>query len=262
MASALIALYPFNDNDTTLVSDFSGNQRNSTVETGLTISTASGAVGKVGVFDGSTTELNFGNITAFNSVTGFSAVFKVYLTSHWGGGPAVFARKQNVFEIQFSTTYNLIFHFYDSTSTLHTLTATTPLTLNAWYTIVVTWDGANIKYYNGSATPSDTVAAVNASFDTSAWELYLMRSARLGCKIEMISFYSKALDYDEIEAVMENPSGVRYEAADGMVQTGDVAYNNSGGSEVCVWYEEFDEALFPDDEEMLFSDGELTIFKN
>ena len=57
-------------------------------------------------------------------------------------------------------------------------------------------------------------------------------------------------------------NGIQYEAGDGMIQTGDLIYNNSGGKEVCTWSEEFDEMEFSDNEQQLFADGELQIFKN
>lgn len=262
MAQTLIAHYNFNDNDNTLVHDFSVNEWHSTSETGLTISTDSGATGKVGVFNGTTTTLNFGNITDFNSITGFSAVFKVNFSSFWGSGTALFASVQNLFEIQFSTAGVPIFYFYDSTSSAHNLTASDPLDLNTWYTIVITWDGENINYYNGSSDVLDTAGAADPSFDTSGSDFKLMDSARLACKVEVVSFYSKALSTDEIDTIMENPSGIQYEAGDGMIQTGDLIYNNSGGKEVCTWTEEFDEMEFSDNEEQLFADGELQIFKN
>ena len=267
MASSLITYYCFNDNDTTLVHDFSGNERHSTTETGLTITTQTGAIGKVGYFNGSNTEIFFSGITGFNALTAFSCVVKIKINSFTGGGAGnnYIAYRSGSFYIAITDTGGVEFNIYDSGAVLYQLTHAAGIVTGEWYTLVFTWDGENQKFYNGSSTADDSEGAAFLETDTVANDLILGSLSggnTLDAYIEMISFYSKALTADEINAVMETPSGIRYEAGDGMIQTGDLIYNNNGSKEVCTWSEEFDEMEFKDNEQQLFADGELQIFKN
>ena len=264
MASSLIGFYCFNDNDAALVHDFSGNERNSTAETGFAISTHSGAKGYVGVFNGTTTVLNFGNITAFNSVTGFSIVTRFKTDAI--GARQVISNRQNHHILEITAAGLAKITLYYSGAPAFIIQTSDTLVADTWYTVAVSWDGSDIYIYLDDADNVDDDTASGTALDSVANSLYIGATQVPGDyfdgMIEMISYYSKALTTDEVNAVMESVNGIKYLAGDGMIQTGDLIYTNSGGSEVCIWSEEFDEMLFSDSEEQLFNDGELQIFKN
>jgi len=264
MAQSLIAFYCFNDNDTSLVHDFSVNERHSSSETALTITADTGAVGKVGVFNGTTSEVDFGNITAFNSLAAFSIVVKFKIDT-LPAATGYIVRRDESFNMYVNNSGDIGITIHDTAGIFSTLIHAAGLVAGVWYTIVATWDTENIKYYRDTDTVRDTEGAAFATMHNPSSSLYIGSgggSSYFQGKIEMISFYSKCITSDEINAVMEYPSGIKYESGDGMIQTGDLIYNNSGAKEVCTWSEEFDERNFNDDEQHLFNDGEVMIFPN
>lgn len=267
MAQTLIAYYCFNDNDATLVHDFSGNQRDSTVETGFSISTASGAVGKVGVFNGTTTVLNFGNITAFDALMAFSFVTK-FKTDAIGARQVILMR-QGCFILEITAAGKVKLSLYSESAALYELTSAESIVASTWYTVACTWSIATGNYMriyiNELASPDEDIFDP-VEMETNTNPLYIGATNTPGDyfdgMIEMVSFYEKELDDDEINTIMECPTGLRFEAGDGMIQTGDIIYNDSGGKEVCVWSEEFHERAFHDGEQRAFSDGGGMIFPN
>lgn len=262
MASSIISYWCFNDNTATLVHDFSGNQRHSIVETGFSISTAVGAVGKVGVFDGSTTRLDFDNITAFSALTAFAVICKFKLDAV--GARQVISMRSGNHILEVTAAGKVKLSLYDASATLYTCTHADTLVVATWYTVVAMWDGSDITIYVNEADNETTAEASFGELDTVSNNLYVGATNTPGDYLdgfmEMLSYYSKALDYDEVEAIMESPSGLVFEAGDGKIQTGDIIYNESGSKEVCIWYQENEERSFPDDEDHLWADGTTSLY--
>jgi len=264
VSQTAISFYCFNDNDASYVRDFSTNGNTGTISAGITNSTDIGAIGRVGVFNGTTGMLTIGNVTAFNSITGFSIVCKLKAGAI-GARRVISHRLENhIFEI--TAAGNIKLSLYDSGLTVYTCTGADTLVEGIWYTVVCTWDAANINIYLNLLSSVTTAAAVFAALNSNSRTHYIGATDTplyfFNGSLEMISFYSKELDDDEINAVIENPSGTKFISDDAKIQTGDLIYNAAGLPEVCVWSEEFDEIEFSDNEEQLFNDGELQIFKN
>lgn len=263
MAQKLISFYCFNEDSASSVKDFSTNERHSSSVTGLTIGV--GAVGKVGIFDGATTNINFGNITAFNGLEKFSICTKFKLSVLGVRHIISFRNDNNILEV--TTANNVKFTLVTGgiTGATYELTDTQILTTGIFYTVVAIYDGVNIRIEIDTIDVSPILLA--ATGETSANFNDLIVGSDFGMDffngaIEMLSFYSLAFSENEIITIFEQPSGIRFETQDGKLRTGDLILNNAGGSEVVTWYEEFDERLFSDGEIHNFNDNELIIFKN
>lgn len=255
----LIAFYCFNDNSASSVKDFSVNERHSSSVTNLTISTSDLAVGKVGVFNGTSSTINFGNIAAFNSLAAFTIIAKIKLNLLGVKQVVSFRDASHYLEI---TSANKIKFMLDNGSAI-TLTHTQVLTTGIWYAVIGLWDGINMYVYI-DAIDNVTSGAMTGTLSSNSNNLYIGNDGVddwFNGSMEMISYYSKALTTSEIETIMESPSGIKFEAADAKLQTGDLILNNAGGKEVVVWYEEFDERSFSDTKQHYFNDTEPIIFK-
>lgn len=257
MAQTLLAYYCFNDNDTATVRDFSLHGRNS-AGSSLSISTDAEAIGKVGVFDGINTNLQVTDFSETDGLSVFSIVAKIKLSAIGVSHYISYRISHHLLEI---TTANKV-KITLTGSPNGTLTDTTTLSANTWYTIIMTYDGANIYLYvnNINAVSSQ---AYTQSLNSNSNDLYIGYNgvdAGLNGKMEMISYYNKAFLAEEIETVMEYASGLKYEIADAKIQTGDLILTSSGIKEICVWSEEFDERLFNDGEDHQFNDGTASMF--
>jgi len=258
MALSFLGFYCFNNNSTSSVLDWSVQGRNSSSVTGLTISTDSGAVGKVGVFDGLSTVINLGDISAYDSLTAFSIVCK-FKADVIGGRMVLSSRvSHHIFEITAAGYLKITLDGAGSTS----VTSATLLTAGTWYTAIMTWNGSNAYIYINN---EDTVTsgAIADTLNNNANSIYIgwyTPDYYFDGMLEMISYYNRAFDSSEIQSAMEFASGLKYEIADAKIQTGDLIVTNSGGREICTWSEEFDERLFSDEEDHQFSDETAMMF--
>ena len=260
MAQTMIAFYCFNDNNVSSVKDFSVNERHSASTTALTIASYAYSVGKTCKFNGTTSNINFGNITAFNSLTAFTIVTKIRLTTT--GVKQVISFRSSSHGLEVTSADKIKFTINNGADI--SLTDTRVLVTETWYTIIAMWDGVNMSIYiDALDTPfTGAMTGTMASNSNSLVLGYDTVDDWFAGYIEMISYYSRSLTDDEILTVLENPTGMKMEAIDGSLKTGDLILNNASGKEVVSWYEEFDERLFSDGEEHNFNDEELIIFKN
>src|SRR3972149_2815376 len=78
MAQNLLAYYCFNDNSATVIKDFSVNEKHLT-GANMTIATDSGAIGKVGQFNGSSSKCTFTDFSSLDALTSFTFITKIKL---------------------------------------------------------------------------------------------------------------------------------------------------------------------------------------
>ena len=261
MAITLIGYYCFNDNDTATVRDFSVQGRNSSTVTDLTISTDPGAVGKVGVFNGTSAYVNLGDVAAFDSLTAFSIVCK-FKTDAIGNRQCLSSRvDHHIFEIMASGVLKITLY---GAFTQSVQLNSNVLVANRWYTVVMTWNGTTGYIYLDNV---DTFHydALSDTLNNNANSIYIgwaTPDIYFDGMVEMISYYNRAFDAQEIESVLESASGLKYEIADAKIQTGDLMLTNSGGREICIWSEEYHERLFSDSEDHQWPDGTAAIWPN
>lgn len=261
MAQSLISYYCFNDNSASLVKDFSVNEQHSTTAS-VGISTDGGAIGKIGTFNGSSNNVQIPNNTAFDNITGFSIVLKFRVNAI--GSVESITERNASFKLELLGSGALKFSIVDSSASVYTVTSTTILTAGTWYTIVARWNAEIASIYVNNFETEDNAGAGATNMETTSATHFIGRDfagAFFDGDIEMISFYSKALNNDEINAVMEIPSGIQYAAGDGKIQTGDLIYNGSGQKEVCTWYEVREEREHKDGTQKQFKEGNLQIYK-
>lgn len=263
MAQSLLAYYCFNDNSVSSVKDFSTNERHSSSVTGLTIGTDSLAIGKVGIFNGTSTNVNFGNVSSLNGLTNFSLVVKFKMAALNNVQIISIRASNHILEITAANKIQITI----TTGISNVLLGTNVLAKDIWYKTIITWNGAtgSLKIYLDELETVDSSENPTGTMPTNTNSLligYDGAGKYLNGKIEMISYYNKVLSDNEIMTVFESPSGIKTEVTDAKLKTGDLILNNAGGRETAIWYEEFDERLFNDRDDHLFNDKELIIFPN
>ena len=265
MAQNLLAYYCFNDNSGFAIKDFSINERHG-VGTSMTITTDTGAVGKVGEFNGTSSKVVITDFSEFDALTSCTIVAKFKVISFDPDGDAatnieVITFRDSNFHVLITTDGKLQFVILTPTDSFE-LNDTNILNINTWYTVIATWDGANMKLYLNSLDNPSTLPATG-TLTSNANDLVIgadISANWFNGQIEMISYYNRAITDAEIVTILEQPSGLKYIAIDDKLGTGDLLLNNFGGKEVVTWYEEFDERNFSDAEEHLFSDEEQMMF--
>ena len=261
MAQNLLAYYCFNDNSATTIKDFSVNEKHLT-GTDMSISTDTGAIGKVGIFNGISSKCVFTDFSVLDGLVEFTIVSKIKLTdTPPGPGNRIISHRTDNHDLFVDNNNKVNFGFV--TGVGYNFTDSRILNNNQWYIIIVVWDGATLKIYIDSIDSPFSSGATGTMLSTSE-DLIIGSDLTdfFDGKIEMISYYNRAFTDSEIVTLLEQPAGIKYISADDKLQTGDLLLNNFGGKEVVVWYEEFDERLFEDGEEHLFEDDEQMMFEN
>jgi len=262
MAQSLISFICFNDNSASTVKDFSTNKNHSSSVTDLVVESFDGATGKVGKFNASSTDVDFGTVNGLNALTKLSICVRFRLSDVGARGIISWRDANHILEVTAADKLKITIQAGAS----YILTDTRTLVAGVWYTAMITWNGTtgDLKIYvDGIDSPASTTGATGTT-PTNSNSLILGNNTGdyFNGRVEMISYYSKEFNEDEVLALAESPTGIKFVSLDGYLQTGDLILNSAGGQEVVTWYEEFDERLFSDLEEHNFNDTELIIFKN
>ncbi len=239
---ALEHLITFNKNDATAVKDFSGNARHAETVTDLTIGSGEN-VGKAGDFDGSTTEVDFGNILDLGGSADDLTVFCKFKYDT-NAGTKYLCDKDNHFRLSIVSgagSPNVKFEVYIGAA-WKTVTGATGLTAATWYEVAGWYDGTDLKVYvNGS---EDATTAQAGNVDASSSDFFIGSSGAadfIDAQIETLAIYSDSLSTDAITALSNVPEGLKMEfSAVHNLETGDLVSDDMIGltkKAMCVWKE-------------------------
>jgi len=196
--STLIAAYTFNES---AAHDYSGNKYHLT-NSGVTFSpTTSSGFGMDAVFTGSAS-LTAASFPSFASLTGFTCFFNIYATNNNYAISVVSA----AYEIQLSSTNNIIFTITDSTNTTHTLTSTATITTSTWATVGCVWDGSYMYIYiNGALDSTLSVSFSNIGAGTGG---IAVGSTVMTGLLNMFELRNSAMNASQILSLNNSPGGV------------------------------------------------------
>jgi hypothetical protein len=199
----MIGIYTFNENTAANVYDYSGNGNDATSISNFAI--VAGELGYAGSFNGTTTDLNFGNIA---NVTGTLSIFcKLKVTT---GAAQIICYKSNHFTLGINASDKVTFTIASGGSTW-TITSSTSIVNDTWTTIGAVYDGSDMYIYLDGV--EDVTNAQTGSFTASASDFHIGTDTTtyLNGRIEMIELNTLPYNVKNILAVHNNPTGLKYE---------------------------------------------------
>jgi len=259
-------LVTFNKDDATAVKDFSGNARHAETVTGLIVGSGE-TIGKAGGFDGSTSEVDFGDILDLGgSADEITVMCRMKYDAN--AGTKYLCDKDNHFRLSLVSGAGLPtarFEVYIGAA-WKTVTGATGLVAGTWYTITGKYDGTDLKVFVDDS--EDGTAAQTGNVDASSSDFFVGSSGAadfVDAHIETLAVFSVALSADSIEALDSIPNGIKYEwNAHHKLETGDLVVDNVINTNVqaIVIWEESDVIahLWPvSDNKFTFSDAPLRV---
>lgn len=227
----LVALWNFNEDDAATVHDYSTNAGHSTATAGLTIQNS--AIGKEGVFDGTTTEIGLPAIqVAWAAFPAFSISARI--------NSDVKAAKRTIMAkigaIDFYLDSNAVLTATLTTSAGSATVSEATYTDSAYHDVMVAWDGADLKLYlDGSEV--DTAALAGTNINNSNIFTIGYNSASTDYfdgKIVEVRLYNKNIGLTGHENLVATEQGVKYRILDGRepdVQVGDLMIFELGSTD-------------------------------
>ena len=197
----MIGIYTFNENTAANVYDYSGNGNDATGISNFAI--VAGELGYAGSFNGTSTDLNFGNIA---NVTGTLSIFcKLKVVT---GAAHVIAYKSGHFTLAINASDKITFTIDVGAAPL-TITSSTSIVNDTWTTIGAVYDGSDTYIYMDGS--EDVTSAKTGSFNASANDFHIGTdtSTYLNGRIEMIELNSSVYTAANITAINTNPTGLK-----------------------------------------------------
>jgi len=181
----MIAIYNFNENDATNVYDYSGNGNVVSAITGFSV--VDGDLGKAGVFDGSTTELDFGNIADIGGTDRLDIFIEQNLTTSQEG---VLVFKSQHFQVRINASDKVVFKVYIGGAE-QTLTGTVSISTGSYETIACIYNGINQYIYIDGVLDNSRAQTGNL----------VGSSANLFIGTDQTDYYDGNIQHIEINAV-------------------------------------------------------------
>lgn len=201
---AIQAAWNFNENSTASVLDYSGNGLDSASVANLT--TAAADVGYAGVFNGSSTKVNFGNILDLGGDDKLDIFCRVLRASSQAN-PILY--KAGHFDLSINASDKVVFKATIGAAE-QTVTSTTSIAVDTYTTIGATYDGTNmVIYIDGTA---DVTQAQSGNMVASSSTAYIGTDTSdfFDGRVESVDVYNTGLTSDNITALDANPTGLKY----------------------------------------------------
>ena len=200
--------YTFNENDTASIVDYSTNAKVSEGTTGLTI--GAGDIGLAAIFNGTTTNINFGNavdLGGTDSISIFTKGTREATQEHR------IISKSGQFGLSINASDKVVF-FVRLASGTKVLTSTTSIALSTYTTIGAVYNGATMYIYIDGV--EDVTQAETGNIVASSSDVLLGTDTAdyLDGKIEYIELRSDNLTADNLTALHERPGGLLLDLAD------------------------------------------------
>jgi len=232
----MISIYTFNENTAANVYDYSGNGNDATSISNFSI--VAGELGYAGNFNGTSTDLDFGNIA--NVTTSLSIFCKLKVVT---GAAHVIAFKSGHFTLAINASDKITFTITSGHSA-PTITSAASIVNDTWTTIGAVYDGADMYIYiDGS---EDATSAQTGAFTASANDFHIGTdtSTYLNGRIEMIELNTLPYSALHISAINANPTGLKYQTyRPHSFQLGDLLENAESTQKGILTYYE-DEKIF------------------
>jgi len=198
----MISIYTFNENTAANVYDYSGNGNDATSISNFAI--VSGELGYAGDFNGTSTDLNFGNIA--NVTTSLSIFCKLKIVT---GAAHIIAYKSGHFTLAINASDKVTFTI-TSGGAAPTITSATSIVNDTWTTIGAVYDGSDMYIYIDGL--EDATSSQTGDFTASVNDFHIGTdtSRYLNGRIEMIELNSLPYSEKNITAINTNPVGLKY----------------------------------------------------
>jgi hypothetical protein len=200
--------YTFNENDTASIVDYSTNAKVSNDTKDLTI--GDGNIGKVGIFNGSSSYVEYANITDLGGTDSLAIFTKLTIES---SQEHRILSKAGQYLLGINAGGKVVFTVVLASGT-KTLTGSTIISLSTYTTIGAVYNGATMYIYIDGA--EDVTQAETGNIVSSSNNEYLGTDTAdyLDGKIEYIELRSDNLTADNITALHERPGGLLLDLAD------------------------------------------------
>ena len=198
------AAWNFNENSITNVLDYSGNGLDSASVANLT--TIAATTGYAGVFNGSSTKVNFGNILDLGGDDKLDIFCRVLRASSQAN-PILY--KAGHFDLSINASDKVVFKATIGAAE-QTLTSTTSIVVDTYTTIGATYDGTNMVIYIDGTSDVTQAQTGNLVASTSTAYIGTDTSTFFDGRIESVDVYNTGLTSDNITALDANPTGLKY----------------------------------------------------
>lgn len=202
---SLQAHYNFNENDVTHVWDYSCNEHHAAVITNFAV--IAGNLGIAGVFNGASTELNFGNILDFGGDDKLDIFCEIYRN---GSGEHVLCYKEAHFELGIAESNRVYFKIGIGAATIR-LDSIGTIANQTYTTIGAVYDGAKMYIYIDGEEDNSAIQVGNLDASSNDFIIGNNGVSYLDGRIEMIEIRNDGLSADNISALHENPTGIKYD---------------------------------------------------
>jgi hypothetical protein len=216
----------FNENDASTIRDYSENGNDGT-GTGLTIAD-SASTGKEAVFNSSTDQIDFGNITDLNGAATMSASLNITIDSTTGN--LLVVDKSLVFRVRYNYTTNQLGVLLWVAS--GTATVSAPLVVGTRYDVHITYSSGSLKVYvDGVEIDEDTTKT--GVIDSNSNNLYIGDTGSSNSaffKLNEFKLFDKEATQANIDAWIAEPNGIYSDSSkNGNFAVGDVIGTNLEG---------------------------------
>lgn len=202
---SLQAHYNFNENDAANVWDYSCNEHHATVITDFAV--IAGNLGIAGVFNGASTELNFGNILDFGGDDKLDIFCEIYRN---GSGEHVICYKEAHFELGIAESNRVYFKIEIGAATIR-LDSIGTIANQTYTTIGAVYDKKNMYIYINGEEDNSAIQVGNLDASSNDFIIGNNGVSYLNGRIEMIEIRNDGLSADNMSALHENPTGIKYD---------------------------------------------------
>lgn len=192
----------FNENDATNVYDYSTHGRDASTITGFAV--ASSNIGTAGVFNGSTTDLDFGNILDFSGTASMAIFTRLKVTA---GLAHIICIKSGQYELSINSSNKVLFQTKTSSGTV-TVTGTINIVNETLTTIGAVYDGANMFIYIDAVADNSGAQTGNLSASSNNFHIGTNATTFMTGSVEMLAVYSQNISADTITAFNNRPGGM------------------------------------------------------
>lgn len=216
----------FNENSTTAVYDYSLNARDATTVSNLTIANSDRATAsKAGVFNGSSTDLNFGSQIDLSGTAAVSIASRVKSTN---GTAQIICNIDNQFTLGINAS-NQVEFTVDAGAASSTATSTGTVPNNTLTSIGATYDGSDITIYIDGAADGTNTRSGNLNGGGNDFHVGTDLTDYLNGELEFLSIYSQALTANNHAAIHNNPGGIKITIDNSNIKNGDIIQLTSKG---------------------------------
>ena len=211
--TGLVAAYSFNEGSGTTVADASGNGNAGTIAAATW--TTNGKYGNTLTFNGSSARVTVADAASLHLITGMTLEAWVFPTAAPSGWRDIIYKQNDIYQLEASST---IASAPTGAGTFgdgwKSMTGISPLPVNTWTHVALTFDGANLTLWVNGVTVATQVQTSPLNISTLPLQIGgdSLYGQGFAGRIDEVRVYNRALTRTELEVDMNTPVGTLADA--------------------------------------------------